>query len=52
MLLFSFSYDDKKADELVFKNSGLTKLLCAFNEIEKLIKKQIAINLYLTNFLM
>jgi len=51
-MLFSFSGNTKKDDELVFKNNGLAKLLCAFNEIENPIKAQITIVLYITGVLM
>gem|GEM_PF-4565982 len=60
MLLFSFSCEAKNGDKLVIKsvllneckNKGFAKLLCAFNEIENPNKRQIAITLYVTNFLM
>jgi hypothetical protein len=51
-MLFSFSDNAKKDDELVFKNKGFAKLFCAFKEIENPVKKQTTIILYVTNVLM
>jgi len=53
MLMLLFCLGAKgKTDELVFKNKGFVKLLCAVNEMQRLIKKQTDAILYITNVLM